>query len=330
MNQKRLAIFALLLLTFFCLPVSSEAKITRYLTGSSADARPALFGPVHNLGGGGADVDSAIQWMIDEARGCTNCSAKVDVVILRASGSNGYNAYIFAMNGVDSVESIVLTARRDSSNSSVNTTIRNAEVVFFAGGDQCDYVTNFKGTPVETAVESVYSRGGAVGGTSAGNAIQSEFVYDACGGSVTSSEALVNPYRSSVTFTTNFFNWLDLDDTVTDTHFAQRDRMGRLMTFLVRQIKDGNASSVLGIGVNEGTSVVIDNDGYARVMGNDFAYFVLANHQPEISQPNTPLTYSNFRIWRLSSGQTFDLRSIPTSGYYEISVSNGTLNANPY
>ena len=39
-------------------------------------------------------------------------------------------------------------------------TVARAEVVFFAGGDQCDYVDNFKGTAVEGAVESVYARGG--------------------------------------------------------------------------------------------------------------------------------------------------------------------------
>lgn len=314
----------------FLAQTAAQAKITRYLTGSAANVSPTLYGPAHDLGGGGADVDPAIQWMIDTVRGCTSCATKVDVVVIRASGSNGYNAPIYAMNGVDSVETIVLTQRRDSSNSSVITAVQNAEVIFFAGGDQCTYVSNFKGTPIETAVESVYNRGGAVGGTSAGMAIQSEFVYDACGGSVTSSEALQNPYRSSVTFTTDFFNWYDLYDTVTDTHFQERDRMGRLMVFLARQIKDGRAASVLGIAANEATSVVVDADGYARVMGDGNAYFVLANHQPEVCEPNRPLTFSNYRIWRLRDGDTFDLRATPTTGYYQVSVNNGVLSGNPY
>ena len=48
---------------------AAEAKVTRYLTGNAADVSPALFGPALNLGGGGPDVDPAIQWMIDQARG---------------------------------------------------------------------------------------------------------------------------------------------------------------------------------------------------------------------------------------------------------------------
>src|SRR5215211_1390942 len=106
---------------FFC--VASEAKITRYLSGSAADVAPVLAGPVLNLGGGSTDVDAAIQWMIDKARGCTNCAAKVDVVVLRASGADGYNPYILAMNGVDSVESIVVTSRKDAANAALSTTI---------------------------------------------------------------------------------------------------------------------------------------------------------------------------------------------------------------
>lgn len=312
------------------LTVSVEAKVTRYLTGNAADVNPPLFGPAHDLGGGSTDIDAAIQWMIDAVRGCTNCATKVDVVILRSSGSNGYNDYIYAMNGVDSVETLVITSAKDSNTAAVEATVLNAEVVFFAGGDQCDYVKYFKGTKVETAVEAVYARGGGVGGTSAGLAIQGEFVYDACSGSVTSATALANPYARAVTFTYGFFNWPNLHDTITDSHFAQRDRMGRTMAFLARQIKDGQASTALAVAVNEVTSVVVDKNGLATVMGNGPAYFVLADHMPEVCQANTPLTYSNFKIWKVLSGQTFDLKNRPASGYYEISVTNGVLSGNPY
>src|SRR4028119_1180689 len=193
--------------------------------------------PALHSGARSPDVDAALQWIIDQVRGCTSCSTKVDVVILRSTGSNGYNDYIYAMNGVDSVETLVITSARDVT-SAIEATIRNAEVVFFAGGDQCDYVRNFKGTLVETAVESVYAKGGGVGGTSAGTAIQGDFTYDACIGSILSSEALANPYHRYATFTYDFLKWANLQTTITDSHFVARDRMGRLLAFLARQIKD--------------------------------------------------------------------------------------------
>lgn len=307
----------------------AEAKLTRYLTGNAADVVVALAGPAHDFGGGSTDVDAALQWIIDEVRGCTSCSTKIDVVILRSSGSNGYNDYIYAMNGVDSVETLVITSVRDI-NAAVEATIKNAEVVFFAGGDQCNYVKIFKGTLVETAVEFVYAKGGGVGGTSAGTAIQGEFTYDGCRGSAVSSDALANPYHRTVTFTYDFFHWANMERTITDSHFAQRDRMGRTLAFLARQIQDGRATSALSIAVNEVTSVVVDRDGLATVMGDGPAYFILADHAPEVCQAGVPLTYSNYKIWKVNSGGTFDLRNRPTTGYYLRSVNNGVIDQNPY
>jgi cyanophycinase len=251
-------------------------------------------------------------------------------VILRSSGSNGYNDYIFAMNGVDSVETLVITSARDSNTAAVEATVRNAEVVFFAGGDQCDYVRFFKGTLVETAVESVYARGGGVGGTSAGTAIQGDFTYDGCNGSATSVQALANPYHRTVTFTYDFFKWANLQNVITDSHFVPRDRMGRTLAFLARQIQDGRATSALSLAVNEETSVVVDRNGLATVMGAGPAYFILADHAPEVCQAGTPLTYSNYKIWKVLTGGTFDLKNRPTTGFYLRSVTNGVINADPY
>lgn len=327
--MRRSALF----LPILCLSVlasPAHAKVTRYLTGNAADAILSLAGPAHDFGGGSTDVDAAIQWMIDEVRGCTSCSTRVDVVILRSTGADGYNDYIFAMNGVDSVETLVITKPTDSNTAAVETTVRNAEVVFFAGGDQCDYVRNFKGTLVETAVESVYARGGGVGGTSAGLAIQGDFTYDACAGSATSAEALSDPYHRRISFTYDFFHWPNMERTLTDSHFVARDRMGRTLSFLARQIQDGRAASALGVAVQEETSVVVDRNGLATVFGVGPAYFILADHPCEVCRAKTPLTYSNFKIWRVAAGGTFDLRNRPTTSFYLRSVNTGVIDADPY
>jgi len=320
----------IMLVALAALAPGAEAKITRYVTGNAADVSPALSGPAHDFGGGGTDVDAALQWIIDEVRGCTSCATTVDVVILRSSGADGYNDYIYAMNGVDSVETLVITAAKDSNTAAVQDTVRKAEVVFFAGGDQCDYVKYFKGTLVETAVEDVYARGGGVGGTSAGTAIQGEFTYDGCTGSATSAEALSNPFHRRITFTYDFFHWANMQGTLTDSHFVARDRMGRTMSFIARQIQEGRAASVLGVAVNEVTSVVVDRNGLATVMGDGPAYFVLGDHAPEVCLAGTPLTYSNFKIWKVLPGGTFNLQNRPTTGYYLRSVTNGVISSNPY
>ncbi|HLA78210.1 MAG TPA: peptidase S51 [Vicinamibacteria bacterium] len=327
---RALASGGLLLAVFASAAGSAEAKVTRYRSGNPADVRPTLFGPVHDLGGGGTDVDAALQCMIDEVRGCSDCATTVDVVILRASGADGYNASILAMNGVDSVESLVITSSRDSNRAEVRATVENAEVVFFAGGDQCDYVRNFKGTLVEAAVESVYARGGGVGGTSAGLAILGEIAFDACHDTVTSAEALANPYDRRLSFTYDLFRFRDLVGTLTDTHFVRRDRLGRLLTFLARQIQDGRAGRVLGVAVNDETSLVVDSHGLGRVLGAGPVYFILADHLPEVCRPQTPLTYTGFKVWKVPAGRSFDLRVRPETGFTLLSVTGGAVGPNPY
>jgi cyanophycinase len=320
-----------LVLTLTLVAAPAAAKITRYLTGNPGDVSPGpLAGPALNLGGGGTDVDAALQAMIDLARGCTSCATTVDVVILRASGADGYNDYIFAMNGVDSVESLVITKASEANSAAVVATVTNAEVVFFAGGDQCNYVTLFKGGALEAAVEAVYARGGSIGGTSAGMAIQGEFIYDGCKGSATSTDILSNPFHRRATFTYDYFSWNDMGDVLTEQHLVTRDRMGRLFGFLARQIQEGKTPSALGVAADEVTSIVVDKNGLATVYGEGNAYFELADHFPEVCQAKTPLTYSGYKMWRRFPGQTFDLRNRPTTPDYTISVTDGVLSGSPY
>jgi len=310
-------------------PAPATAKAKHYLLGNPADVNPLLSGVAYDLGGGGTDVDAAIQGMINQVRGCRNCATKVDVVVIRSTDSNpsdddAYNQPILTMNGVDSVETIVLGSREDANQPDVVDRVRQAEVLFFAGGDQCNYVRNFNRTGLEEAVKSVSARGGGVGGTSAGAMIQSEFVYNAClqgQKNITSADALRDPY-ANISFTNDLFPWAILKGTIIDTHFDTGDRMGRLMSFIARQIRDGMADEVLGIGLPEATSLVVDQNGLAQVMGKGPVYFVSGDHQPEVCEPGQPLSFSNFKIWEVKSGQTFDLKNRPTTGYY-LRTANG-------
>jgi len=331
LTSKRFArVLVLAVLTLVSASRESEAKVTRYLKGSGADVSPRLHGPALDLGGGGTDVDEGIQRMIDEVRGCTSCATKLDVVVLRASGADGYNDYIYKMRGVDSVETLVVTGAEDARDASVAETVRRAEVVFFAGGDQCNYVRYFKGNSIEAAVESVYGRGGGVGGTSAGEAIQGEFVYDGCVDGATSDEALADPYHAHVTFTYDFFRWRHMRGVITDQHVVARKRLGRTLVFVARQLKDGRAREVLAVAVNERTSVVVDRRGLARVVGEGPAYFILGDHAPEVCEPKRPLTYTGYKVWKLAPGSTFDLARRPAKGFTLVNVTEGKPTDNLY
>ena len=317
---------ALLFLLFFA--ATARAELTRYWTGNAEDVRPRLHGPVLMLSGGGGDVTEGMQAAIDRVRGCTACEAKLDVVVLRASGADGYNPYFMEMRGVDSVLSMVITDRESSSRPDVVQAVRDAELVFFAGGDQCNHIRWIKGTPIEKAVERVYRRGGAVGGTSAGLAIQGEYVYDACPNqSAKSAEVLLDPFHVDVSVSTGFFEWTAMRGVITDTHFQQRDRLGRLLVFLARSHR---RAPVKGLGVSEGTIALVDRNGRGVVHGSGPVHLIVAERKPERMERGKPLTYRGLRIFRFAAGETFDLRRPAGSRVKALEVVEGRVSSEPY
>lgn len=304
--------------------------LTRYFSGNADDVSPKLHGPVLDLAGSDT-VDAALQADIDRIRGCAKCDAKIDVVVLRASGDDEFNPEFMALDGVDSVVSMVITDRQSAQRDDVVDAVRRAEFVWFAGGDQCNYIRWIKGTRTEAAVKSVYRRGGAIGGNSAGLAIQGDIAYDACPDqSAESKTVLLDPYHVDVHLSRDFFHWRYLDRTITDTHFAERDRFGRTLVFLARTLRDYSLRDVTALGIDEDTTLSVGPDGMGRVYGKGAAYLVRADHAPEVCERGKPLTYRGYKLWKFPSGATLDLAHRPVTGYRVIDVIDGSLSANPY
>jgi len=239
------------------------------------------------LMGGSTDVDEAFKWMIARSGGGA-------FVVIRCDVSYGYNSYIYRMHGVNSVETILIATDADAHNAAIAARIRGAEALFIAGGDQRDYVTLWKDTPIEDAINYlIQTKHVPVGGTSAGCAIMGSSYFSALNGSVTSNQALRNPYSSRITLGHNDFidNPL-LQNTITDQHYSQREREGRLVTFMARMMTDLN-KPVRAIAVDEETAVCIDNDGKAKVFGVNSGYFLQSNEMaPETCMADTLLTWN--------------------------------------
>ncbi|GAB4200098.1 MAG: hypothetical protein OHK0022_20900 [Roseiflexaceae bacterium] len=303
-------------------------SVSRVRLGSAADVKPALRGPSLFLQGNGAPNTTAFQSHINHV-----AAAPLDIVVLAASfPSSGSRTpecdALLRLSNVNSCETITITAASGANDAGATTAVNNAEIVYFSGGDQCNYV-GWRGSTVYNAVKGVVARSGGVGGGSAGLAIQGDYVYDACTGSVISSEALSNPYHRYISFSYDFFQWTHLRQVITDSHFVARNRMGRLMSFVARQIKDGKTNAAYGLGIDEGAVMVIDPSGLGTLYGGN-AYVVLADHTPEQVVSRLPLTFSNYKIWKISPGGTYNFANRPTTGYYLRSVSNGTISGDPY
>jgi cyanophycinase len=288
-------------------PVDTQkagSKIVTYLTGNAADVSTTTSGGTV-LMGGSTDVDEAFRWMIQKSGGG-------DFVVIRASGADGYNPYIYNdLGGVNSVETLILDSRTKAQDATVAQKIRNAEALFIAGGDQANYVNYWKDTPVEDAINYlINTKRVPVGGTSAGCAIMGQQYFGALNGSVTSSQALADPYNRYMTIgSSDFVNNTYLTNTITDTHYNNPDRKGRHFTFLARMVKDWNLNAK-GIGVEERTAVLIDQNGLAKVVGSAKAYFLQRynNSSPEQCVSRKTLTWNNnqqaVRVYEIQASAT--------------------------
>ncbi len=308
--------------------------VVTYLTGDAADVTTAATAGLI-LMGGGTDVDAAIQWFLQRAGGG-------DVVVIRATGADGYNQYMYNMVGVNSVETIIIDSRAKADMASVTQKIRNAEALFIAGGDQWDYVNYWKNSGTEDAINYlINTKHVTVGGTSAGLAVMGSVYYSAqTGGSVTSAQALSNPYHRYVTLGQNDFIATSLlQNTITDSHYSQRDRQGRHVTFLARMMKDFSYTSIKGIGIDEQTAVCIDQTGVGKVYGINTAYFLQnENLGPETCVSGTPLTWNRsalaVKAYKITASLTgngsFNATNWTFSGgtAYHYYVNNGVLSQN--
>ena len=251
------------------------------------------------LVGGGYDVGEAFRWMI--ARAGIGKGTGGRFVIIRATGTDAYNPYIYsrlgqvdptspkgyemvggADLGLTSVETLVIPGRAAAEDPFVLKVVGRASAIFIAGGDQADYYNYWQGTSLNQLIQKAVAAGIPVGGTSAGTAMLGEYAFAALNGAVESPKALSDPFNrymtidplntSSKTFVQNgpFVNIASLSKTITDPHFNTRDRLGRLFSFAARI---GNActggvvnfNEVVGVGIDEETALLVSGSaGNAR------------------------------------------------------------------
>jgi cyanophycinase len=276
------------------------AGLQRWLTGNPTD-RVATSRAGLILMGGGTDVDAAFAWQRDRIGGG-------DVVVLRTSGADGYNDYLFSqIGGIDSVETLLVDTRALAAAPYVRWVLDHAEAIFLAGGDQSTYVAAWRGTPVTEALAAALARGAVLGGTSAGLSFLAGIVYSARNGTVLSSEALADPYDARVTLDRDVLAIPALAGVITDSHFVTRNRMGRLLAFTARALADGAAARPLGLGVDERTALVVDDAGTGTVIGSGSAYALLGDHAPTTCAPGKPLAWSDVPLYELAPGDSITL-----------------------
>ena len=265
------------------------------------------------LMGGGTDLDEAFQFLCDRANGG-------DMVVLRARGDDEYNPYLRGICHLNSVATLIIPNRKAAAEPFVAEAISQAAAIFIAGGDQSNYINFWINTPVQTALNEAIKRGVPIGGTSAGLAVMGEFAYSAQGDrpddpNLDSKTALADPFGPRISLAHGFLEIPILKGIIADTHFAPRDRMGRLLVFLARLNEPNgkpvppNSQHVRGIGVEERAAVLVEPDGKAQVVGYGHAYFIEVDRGAGVLQRGKSLTYGPFIVQKVAPGAAFYIKS---------------------
>lgn len=142
--------------------------------------------------------------------------------------------------------------------------IARADAVWFGGGQQSRLAQSYRGTKVEEELHRLLDRGGVIGGSSAGAAIQSRVMI--AGG---------NPEA-------RLAEGIDLlRGCVVDQHFSERSRQPRLRG--VVEARPG----LLGLGIDEKTALVVrvrDGRVAGEVVGAASVHLMLADESGEVRE----------------------------------------------
>ena len=314
------AVFALSVLSARCAPVV-------YAPAGVYRSDGATGGPGLVLSGAGLSsmpTVTVLRWIRAHAVGTAGARAG-NLVILKASGERDYSDQFFRSSSLRSIQEILIPPCASRAQvDRVAPLVDRATAVLFAGGDQSHYVV-WKNSRLMEAVKRVYTRGGVVGGGSAGLAIQGQVVFDSAAADrvlpddedVATPDAVKNPYEPAISFTTGLFSWPPLNGAITDTHFARRNRFGRLGAFMARALRDGlvRGDRIYGVAVDEGSVLLVNSQGVATLVQTPRkaggyvpkgAYILEGGHAGRIV-PGQPLRYTVSVIHLRSSGAQFNL-----------------------
>jgi len=202
---------------------------------------------------------------------------------------------VFRKLGVDDVRTFDVSSREAGNRDSAVEFIRDASCIYFTGGDQLRITKLLGGTRTDAALHDALHRGVPLGGTSAGASMMSSTM-------IVEGESETNPKISVVDMAPGMEF---LDGVVIDQHFAQRGRLGRLLSAVAQYPHH------LGLGIDEDTAVIVE-ENTLRVIGKGAVSIVdagsLSYSNLDEVQTDESLALCGIRLHILPDGYGFHLR----------------------
>jgi len=195
--------------------------------------------------------------------------------------------------------------------------MEGANAFFFTGGGQLKITTRFAGTRLCSAVEEFYRQGGTVAGTSAGAAVMAETMIVSGPSRETHKIGEALQMAPGLGF---------IRDVIVDQHFAERGRIGRLLGAVAQNPR------FLGLGIDEDTAVVVEQEKRFTVIGAGAAYVADAEDVTYTNvaeeESSRALSLFNIRLHVLSQGDSYDLRTRQPSHQFAKKVDEALSESN--
>lgn len=258
----------------------------------SALSRGAAAGPAGPLVliGGGEKPPAALAAFVRLAGGP---DARI-VVVPTASGEADTGTYYQDLfrreHGCRRVIALPVRTRADASKAYPSALVDRASGVFFAGGDQNVLMATLAGTPLDRALRRLQARGGVVGGTSAGTACQSDPM-------LTGEGDLETLRTAPDALAPGLGSWPGV---LVDQHFVRRRRSNRLLAAVLAN------PTLLGVGIDEDTAVVVGTDGRFEVLGTGWVVVMDARSARIRRARDGALGADDLRVHVLLPGDRFD------------------------
>jgi len=253
------------------------------------------------VGGGSEDYndwsDKPYGWIVQKAD-----SGKI--IILGAGNAEEWLPNYFKYLGAKEAYNKKISDKTTADQQSTYDEIITAKAIFIRGGDQYDYIRYWNNTKTEEAIKYVFNNGGVVAGTSAGAMVLGTTDFTAKYGTISSRDALRNPYDNKLDLDTAFLNLVP--DVLFDTHFIERGRLGRMLCFL-NKLCDSNIYTI-GVGIDDMTALCIDKDRIGEVMGSGAVAFYYSL-EGEIHGIGYDISRNYFSD-QLTAGFTYDMANM--------------------
>lgn len=255
------------------------------------------------LHGGGAEADDVFGRFVAEVGGGT-------IVTLGSVPANDpYLAWwdeYFVGLGASSARTINTLDASQADDPARIGDLAEADGIFIRGGDQARYLAYWRDTALHEALQEAIDAGAVVGGSSAGCALLGERAYDARLASVGPYDVLDDAQHPGATYTDGFLDLLP--GVLTDTHFTERGRLGRLLVFQQHWRADGVDG--LAVGVDPRTALFVYSDGTAEVMGSGSVTLLDGRGSTSSLPQGAPPDIRDVVGWQLPEGYVVDLDAL--------------------